>query len=321
MKLQADPKKSGLSSLGLLPPLCLLVVAGSLLGVSLERQHGLRADASRARDGDNDGLVDAQELVLGTSISNADTDHDGFSDLEELARQTSPLSAQLYPDNGEDNSLGVGMSCYWLNGRIHTTIALYMPDQNLHDKTFRIGMLVGHHITMLPTDDLLARSRVETYPARDPNGMIMVVDFPLNPSVVHAHGHVTIFATSGYTETGRVKAADAAQLIDVGGVVVFCKVDHSPIAWWSNVSNGHQHASSSNLIYIPLGEDDGPVNWTPGSICYQQMEVVGTSGAAITQEVTSASCVDGWDGSCPPSCPDTVGSTSTTIDPLLLIGG
>jgi hypothetical protein len=147
------------------------------------------------------------------------------------------------------------------------------------------------------------------------------VDFALNPSLVHAHGHVTVFATSGYTAAGVVAAADAAQLIDFGGQIVFCKVDHSSIASWHNMATGHQHPSSAGLIYVPLGDGDGPLNWTPGAICYQQMQTVGTSGAVVTQEVVSADCVDGWDGSCPPGCADTVGTTSTTVDPLLLIGG
>lgn len=320
MKQEADPTKSGLSSLGLLPPLCVLIAAGGLMGVSLQRDQGLRAEVSTDRDVDHDGLIDRGELIMRTSLSDADTDHDGYSDLEELARKTSPVAPQFHPDNSEDNSLGVGMTCYWLSGKIHTVIALYMPDQSLHDKSFRIGMLINDRLVMLPTAELLRRAEVGTYSAHDPSARITVLDFPFSASLVHAAGQVTVFATSGYSDVGGVVAADAAQLIDFSGVVVFCKVDHSPVAWWHSMSTGQQHHSNAGLIYVPLGED-GPLNWTPGSVCYQQTEVVGTNGAVITQEVVSAECVDGWDGSCPPSCPDTVGTTSTTVDPLLLIGG
>jgi hypothetical protein len=320
MNLQADRSKPGLSSLGLLPPLFLVLAAGSLLGWSLQSPSALRADVASGLDADNDGLVDAQELVLGTSPSSVDTDQDGYSDLEELARKTSPLAPQMFPDE-EDRTLGVGMSCYWANGKLHATIALYTPDQNLHDKTFRVGMLIGHRIHILSTETLLARCQVASYPAHDRRGMITVLDLPFSANIVHSHGSVTVFATAGDAATGTVAAADAAQLLDVGGVVVFCKVDHTTIASWTNTTNGHQHASTSGLIYVPLGDDDGPLNWTPGAICYQQTEVVGTSGALITEEVVSAECLDGWEGSCPSSCPDTVGTTTTTIDPVRLIGG
>ncbi len=320
MKLEAVRSKSGLSSLGLLPPLFLVLAAGSLLGWSLRSPQPLRADATSDHDADHDGLVDAQEHVLATSPSNADTDHDGYSDLEELARKTSPLAAQMFPDEA-DAEIGLGISCYWLNGKIHATIAMYTPDQSLHGKTLRVGMLVGHRIHMLSTDALLARCRVETYPAHDPHAGITVLDLPFSPSLVQTHGQMTVFAMAGDAHAGTIVAADTAQLINFGGVIVYCKVDHAAVAWWTNMTNGHQHASNAGLIYVPLGDDDGPLNWTPGAICYQQTQVVGVSHGLITEEVTSAECVDGWDGSCPPSCPDTVGTTTTTVDPVRLIGG
>jgi hypothetical protein len=320
MNLRADPMKSGLSSLGLLPPLFVLLAAGTLLGLSVRGQSGLRADAAPGSDLDGDGLLDKQEQVLGTALTDADTDNDGYSDLEELARKSSPLLGQFHPD-AHDDTIGLGMSCYWSQGKIHATIALYTPESVLHDKTFRVGMLLGERIVMLPTDVLLDRWHVATYRAHDSDAMITVVDFPFSPFLVHRYGSVTAFATSGYSATGVVTAADAAQLIDFSGVVVFCKIDHTPIASWTNMTNGHQHPTASGLIYVPFGEEDGPLDWTPGAICYQVLEVVGTSGGLITQEVVSAECVDGWEGSCPPSCPDTVGTTSTTVDPLRLIGG
>jgi hypothetical protein len=318
MKLQSNRSMSGHSSLGLLPPFFLMIAAGGLLGVSVEREHGLRADVTNDQDEDHDGLVDAEELILGTSPTNADTDHDGYSDLEELARWTPPTLPQFHPDDRIDNSLALGMSCHWENGKIHALMALYVPDSNLHDKMFRVGMLVGHRIGMIPEQALLTHARMKTYPAHDAHATIAVVDLPFSPSLVHAYGSVTVFAMSGVAGSGVVTAADAVQLIDIGGVTVYCKVDHTPMMNMTSV-NGHQHASAG-LIYIPLG-DDGPLNWTPGAVCHQETEEVGTSGNTVTEEVVSASCVDGWDTACPPGCADTVGTTSETVDPLHLLGG
>jgi hypothetical protein len=296
-----------------------MIAAGGLLGVSLQRDTGLRADVSDDQDRDHDGLVDAQEYVLGTSPTNPDTDGDGYSDLEELARKTTPLSAQFHPDDRQENLLSLGMTCHWAQGKVHTVIALYLPDHELRGKTLRVGMLMGHQVMMIPEETLLRHARMNIYPARDPNASIAVFDFPFDPNLVLMHGSVTVFATSGLLGSTQPTTADAAQLIKIGGIVVYCRPDHSPIMNMSTVGNGHQH-HNAGLIYVPLN-DDGPWNWTPGAACHQELEIVGTSGATVTEEVVSAECLDGWDTDCPPGCADTVGTTITTVDPLRLIGG
>jgi hypothetical protein len=86
----------------------------------------------------------------------------------------------------------------------------------------------------------------------------------------------------------------------------------------------NKHTKNDALtIYmpLPLSEGDNPVNWVPGEICVQQSSPVGSAGAVLTQEVTSAECQDGWEAACPPSCASSVGTTFTTIDPAVLIGG
>ncbi|HEP1827033.1 TPA: calcium-binding protein [Streptococcus suis] len=46
------------------------------------------------KDSDQDGLIDAQELALGTNPQSVDTDGDGQADLEELQSRHSPLVPQ-----------------------------------------------------------------------------------------------------------------------------------------------------------------------------------------------------------------------------------
>lgn len=46
------------------------------------------------RDADGDGLLNAEELALGTSLRSADTDGDGFADGDELASGYDPLDAK-----------------------------------------------------------------------------------------------------------------------------------------------------------------------------------------------------------------------------------
>jgi len=58
-------------------------------------------------DDDNDGLTDTQELILGTSSTNADTDTDGFDDDIEIAFNSNPLDIGSYPATGDLNEDGV----------------------------------------------------------------------------------------------------------------------------------------------------------------------------------------------------------------------
>ena len=81
--------------------------------------------------------------------------------------------------------------------------------------------------------------------------------------------------------------------------------------------------SGQGTIYRPLtgGGDDVPNGWAIDQICYQMSQAVAVNGAVVTHEVVSADCVSGWDGSCPPTCGSSVGSTFNSIDPVILIGG
>jgi len=51
-------------------------------------------------DTDGDGLADAMEHILGTSIHHVDSDGDGFSDADEYPLETAPFSD---PCDGLDN--------------------------------------------------------------------------------------------------------------------------------------------------------------------------------------------------------------------------
>jgi hypothetical protein len=50
------------------------------------------------RDGDWDGLVDANEALLGTDTADADSDGDGFTDGVEVRGGTDPLNSASHPD-------------------------------------------------------------------------------------------------------------------------------------------------------------------------------------------------------------------------------
>jgi hypothetical protein len=66
-----------------------------------------RPDASPVADGDGDGLSDEEELVIGTSPTEADSDGDGFTDGEEVRAGSDPNDPNSVP--GEPSPSGIGV--------------------------------------------------------------------------------------------------------------------------------------------------------------------------------------------------------------------
>jgi len=316
MKYSTQPA-SHCSIKQLLAPTGLLLIAGVLLAVDLQRPSGIQAAVGIGLDTDGDRLVDKQERVLGTLASVTDTDHDGFTDAEELSRNSSPL---LFEQRPASNSLSTGLTAHAQRDGLHAVAAVYIPGGNYRDVDIHIGMLVGRNLCILRQEIVASRSFVTFSSAQDPNALVALVDFSFDRSWVSATGHFVLFATVGWRGTGVIAAADAIDLFDIAGTAVLAMPDpfHEPVYDMTNSST-----TGPATIYKPLtsGGSDVPAGWVSGEICFQSSQPVGISGALVTHEVVAAACESGWDGACPPSCESSVGSTYTSVDPLVLIGG
>jgi hypothetical protein len=302
----------------LLAPVAVLMTAGILIAVDLRKPARLAAASSNRIDTDGDGLVDRQERILGTLPSDPDTDQDGFTDTEELARRTSPIFSQSFPENG---GLQTGMTARGERNGLHALIAVYLPDSNYQAVDLEIGLLTGNRLIHLPESLLLSNATIDFVPAANSKASIALVDFRFSRTWVDMTGHLTLFATVSRVGSGRILAADAINLVNFAGVVVLAMPDPNfiPISQISGQSPGNP-----GTIYKPLTGDNGdgfPTGWTPGEICYQNSQAVSINGAVVTHEVISAACETGWDGSCPPDCSASVGSTYATVDPVILVGG
>lgn len=309
---------------GLAVPAAALVAVGILS--TLEFAGASKLDAApvqRPRDPDADGLTNLQETVLGTNRFQADTDGDGYSDLEELARKSSPIFAESTPANAR---MRVGMSCAGGESRLHALIALYLPDGTLRNKSVKAGIIVGDRAIPISDAYLANHCKLVMRAAQDPNARIAVLDFPILPRLVRGFGDVSMYVTLGDSSQGIVQAADSIHLIAIGSQIVLQVANPMILGTGSLSGTGQQTgggtgSGSIGSIYVPLPIGNDQIAWTAGQVCVQQTNLIGVSGAMMTQQVVSAECQEGWDGYCPSNCAATVGNTYTTVDPVTLIGG
>jgi hypothetical protein len=298
----------------LVVPITLAIAAGIALQMTEGPTRRLAASTGPGNDPDGDGLVTAQELVLGTSPTSADTDGDGFSDLEELARGSSPLSAISVPS--AERRLALNMTAHGEADGIHVLAALYSCDGQVRDKNIRFGCYTHGQLVPLSNNFVAAHSTGQCFPAAQAPAVIGLIDLVIDPIVVNVLGELTIYATASMPGTGFVQAAGAVHMFSIGGVPVLA-MPCPPLQ-----TNGGPIMPNSGTIYVPLtGGGDSPNGWTAGEVCFQRTSPVAVNGAVVTQEIVVSGCTGGWDGFCPPSCSSAVGSTYDTVDPVGLLGG
>jgi len=151
----------------------------------------------------------------------------------------------------------------------------------------------------------------------------MTVDTRVRPQLVHSFGAASFANTVSIN--GQIVAAEVLDVLSLEGTLVRRIELDDAAGTWNTGGPGPGQAGAGQqgpwTLYVPLGDEGIPSNWTPGSVCLQETQVIGAVGASVTQEVVSADCQDGWDGYCSSDCPNTIGQTHTTIDPGALIGG
>ncbi len=299
-------------------PLAKAAFASFALLVALGVERHAAASPPPPTDTDGDFLSNAQEWVLGTNPNQADTDSDGFSDLEELARGSSPLFASQVPTS--TTPVRVGMTAHSNgDGKIHIVIAMYSTVLNPREIQLTFGAQIDQRVfTMAPA--WLATHSTMQVGSGSGQSLLTLVDVPFDIAPILAAGHMTFFASVSLGAGGTTISADTVQLQNVDGVVALVASPPRPVP--GQVPGGGSLTPGS--IYIPLpagGPGSVPSSWSEGSVCFQRSTPVAVNGAVVTQEVVSASCIEGFDGYCPPSCAASVGQTYSTVDPIGLIGG
>jgi hypothetical protein len=262
-------------------------------------------------DRDSDGLTDAHEQIIGTSQFMFDTDRDGFSDLEEVTRGSSPLNYHSTPSN---SPLEVSIGAFGSQGFLHIVSAVYRTTGNDSNIRLRLGVLQNGVLRTVPAAYMAQRMIVEEFQVAD--GRVTVMDMVLHPNVVPPNSESSWVIFARDVSAANVRAADSVDVHRVGTVHMVVR----PLGGMPGMSTFNSSAS----VYLPIppgGNDEIPDGWTAGEICVRNGSTVGSNGAILTQEVSTAECQSGWDGFCGSECASSVGQTYTTIDPSILVGG
>ncbi len=80
-----------------------LQISRTVNGCMLQAEAAFEVILVEGRDTDFDGLLDSDEIVIGTDPTKADTDEDGLTDSEEIAVGTDPLDPDSDDDGLEDD--------------------------------------------------------------------------------------------------------------------------------------------------------------------------------------------------------------------------
>ena len=273
-------------------------------------QEELRADGDSLSDLDGDGLSNTLEAGLSISPDHVDSDGDGWNDAEELARNS---LAHVYGSVPGDMDVSVGMEACMIQSKLNVTAAVYLSTAPFSSAALEFGVYAGGRWMPLPVSTYAPSLSFTTVPAREPGHVLVVVNAVLPTFPLNRTGAMSVYAK--LRVEGSLVAASAIDL-------VLRQLVPMQILPPSKVSPLAAQQLGTGLLYRPLGGAQVPSNWTAGEICFQRLESVGTHGAVVTQEVTSATCISGWDGYCDSgSCAASVGSTVDLVDPAALVGG
>ena len=288
-----------------------LVVVGAEHSRQGQPGEQLAAAGQWSRDLDGDGLPDGQERILGTDSANADTDGDGFSDGYEWAARSSPIDEGSLPQLNE-----ISMNITARGGAGESAKVLYgllSENGELSDKMIMTGMMLGSMRLNIPFSFIRDNSQHCILPQSD-GSTLYLFQIKVQGPQIQAYGELTYFGSASQVNGQAPSSAAVADIIVMDGIACL-RIDLDSAGFYNN-------SSLSVFRPIPGGSQTPPDTWTQGTLCVKEVEPQSQTGAMVTMFVSSAGCSEPWNGGlCPPDCGQAAGTTFTTVDPLLLVGG
>jgi len=264
-------------------------------------------------DADQDGLTDAQEQVLGTLPHATDSDGDGYSDTEELARHSDPLWSASVPATTKSSA---GLTARGEDGFLRLVMVVHEPELQEGDALIRLGVSASGQVFPVPIDRMAAFGSV-TFADGSQGSSLTVIDVPVDPAFVHAHGFVSFFVASGSMATNALESAGKIDIFSDGHTLYLQTTTSSVLA---QRQTGQGGATIRRPIPVVIGPPPES-NWVAGAVCFQRSEVIGVNGPRLLHQIVEADCVQGWDTFCAGDCTAAIGDTYETVDPWSLIGG
>mgnify|MGYP002628454465 FL=1 len=293
--------------MSLLFPTLALAAGGFVFGHTLGGNSELLAAPTASLDLDGDGLVDVQEMILGTNALVVDSDGDGYSDLEEFSRASDPTD--LYSAPSALSEPAVAMTGRAQGGVFHAVTTIYVPNGDLTGTTVTFGALVEGKLYNVDPMLFFVGADLTVHPASNGTDSIYVLETPIPEYLLLALGSTGIYATFSPAGATSITHVSALNLTGINGVV--CQVVPT------------LGGSGPGSMYRPLSDGpDLPLAWNPSSICVQDLHTIGVVGPILQQQIDASSCDPiGADSYCPPDCNNLAGTIVEMIDPLALIGG
>jgi len=288
-----------------------VVVAGGLLAWLSAKSEPLGATNNMRWDFDGDGLPNLLELGSMISPDHFDSDGDTFGDGEEFARGSSPSKGSSVP---VDDDVSVGFGAYMQGAELRGLAATYVPDGLVHSVSMAVGFSAGNRPRLLPAGVYLSGMKVFEQTVGNGPAKAVYFDLPLSLAALQSapDGRMAIFVIL-YHGNHAASAATIHLTYRNGAVLELVNLSAPAASIPGEIVP---------VLQRPLGGSYIPDGWVPGSLCFQEVEVVGYVGPLIKEEVVAAGCQDGWDGFCDPiGCEASVGSTLAVLDPGVLIGG
>jgi len=298
-------------------PLKSLFVTSALLGlVSWGASHAphsqlvaMSSGAWTMTDTDGDGLDDVLEVLLGTSISDADTDNDQRSDLDEHLTGPNPL---IFDGSGRPAPLqrNVKMDIY-TNGN-----DVVLQISGIYNQSMRGIKLYA------ATEDRFIQLRPRALPITNSDTRTFGTGLPgLQSKVCRVVLPKSLFHRVPAMAVGLTAILDG---VEMGAQVQLLSSASHLLEYRDGETFGRQSQGSGQTggLFPTSPGDSMPGEISLGQICVQTLqEVAALGGGQKLYQVSDSYCDYLPDAACFSSCSGAIGNSVVGIDIVGLLGG